>query len=141
MYTMEIDGRIIEASVERSSGPTREHKQLDRGTLEAVKACRGVPTTVNGTTVRTSGRVEYLWKLDKICMGLDLAPATNASSETEVVLCDVRWERYDYDRSNHVDYFFYWLSDRDGQEFLGCIFDHIKDRIARNEPELSVFFS
>ena len=79
-------------------------------------------------------------RLDKICMGLDLAPATNASSETEVVLCDVRWERYDYDRSNHVDYFFYWLSDRDGQEFLGCIFDHIKDRIARNEPELSVFF-
>lgn len=63
MYTMEIDGRIIEASVERSSGPTREHKQLDRGTLEAVKACRGVPTTVNGTAVRTSGRVEYLWKL------------------------------------------------------------------------------
>lgn len=79
-------------------------------------------------------------RLDRICVGLDLAPATNASSETEVVLCDVLWERYDYDRSNHVDYFFYWLSDRDGQEFLVSIFDHIKDRIARNEPELCVFF-
>ncbi len=78
--------------------------------------------------------------LDKICKGLDIAPATNASSETEVVLCDVLWERYDYDRSNQIDYFFYWLSDRDGQEFLGYIFDQIKDRIAHNELELCIFF-
>ncbi len=78
--------------------------------------------------------------LDKICKGLDLAPASCASSETEVILCDVRWERYEYDRSNHVDYFFYWLSDRDGQEFLGYIFDQIKNQIARSELELCIFF-
>ena len=63
IYTMEIDGRITEASVERSSGPTREHKQLDRATLEAVKACKGRPGMVDGKPERLSGRVEYVWKL------------------------------------------------------------------------------
>jgi len=79
-------------------------------------------------------------ELDKACKGLGLAPASYTSSETEVVLCEVLWERYDYDRSNHIDYFFYWLSDRDGQEFLGYIFDEIKNRIARNELGFCVFF-
>lgn len=65
MCTMEIDGRITDAMVERSSNPSREHKQLDRATLEAVKACRGVPTIENGVAVRTSGRVEYIWTAPK----------------------------------------------------------------------------
>ena len=63
IYTMEIDGRITEASVEKSSGPTREHKQLDRATLEAVRACKGRPGMVDGKPERLSGRVEYVWKL------------------------------------------------------------------------------
>lgn len=63
IYAMEIDGRITEASVEKSSGPTREHKQLDRATLDAVRACKGRPGTVDGKPERLSGRVEYVWKL------------------------------------------------------------------------------
>ena len=63
IYTMETDGRITEASVEKSSGPTREHKQLDRATLEAVKNCRGRPGMVDGKPEKLSGRVEYVWKL------------------------------------------------------------------------------
>jgi protein TonB len=63
LYTMDVDGRITEASVEKSSGPTREHKQLDRATLEAVKACKGRPGMVDGKPERLSGRVEYVWKL------------------------------------------------------------------------------
>jgi len=63
IYTMDVDGRITEASVEKSSGPTREHKQLDRATLEAVKACKGRPGMVDGKPERLSGRVEYVWKL------------------------------------------------------------------------------
>ena len=56
IYTMEVDGRITDAMVERSSGRTREHKQLDRATLEAVKACKGIPTTVNGTDLLPTSR-------------------------------------------------------------------------------------
>lgn len=63
VYTMDVDGRITDASVEKSSGPTREHKQLDRATLEAVKACKGRPGMVDGKPERLSGRVEYVWKL------------------------------------------------------------------------------
>ena len=63
VYTMDVDGRITEASVEKSSGPTREHKQLDRATRDAVLACRGRPGMVDGKPERLSGRVEYVWKL------------------------------------------------------------------------------
>lgn len=62
-YTMEADGVISEATIEQSSGPTREHKQLDRATLEAVKACRGQPGTVDGKPQRLLGKVEYVWQL------------------------------------------------------------------------------
>jgi len=62
-FTMDVDGRISDANVERSSGPSREHKLLDRATMEAVKACKGRPGTVDGKAERLAGRVEYVWKL------------------------------------------------------------------------------
>lgn len=64
IYTMDTSGVIGEASVERSSGPTREHKQLDRAALEAVKACKGTPGTLDGKPEKLSGRITYDWKLD-----------------------------------------------------------------------------
>ena len=45
------------------SGMSREHKMLDRMTLEAVQACRGTPGTVDGKPEKLSGRIEYVWKL------------------------------------------------------------------------------
>jgi protein TonB len=54
---------IAEATVERSAGPTREHKMLDRLTLEAVRACKGTPGTLNGKPERLTSRVTYEWKL------------------------------------------------------------------------------
>lgn len=63
MYTMETDGRISEAFIDKSSGPTPEHKQLDRATLEAVKACKGSPGLLNGQPQRLSGKVDYVWKI------------------------------------------------------------------------------
>lgn len=62
-YTMEVDGRITDARVERSSGPTREHRMLDNLTLAAVKACKGRAGTIDGQPQRLTGRVEYVWKL------------------------------------------------------------------------------
>lgn len=65
VYTMDIDGRIADARIERSSGPTREHRMLDRLTLAAVKACRGRPGTIDGKPQRETGRAEYLWKMNE----------------------------------------------------------------------------
>jgi len=63
VYTMDTSGSISEARVEKSSGMSREHKMLDRMTLEAVQACKGTPGTVEGKPEKLSGRIEYVWKL------------------------------------------------------------------------------
>ncbi len=62
-FIMNTNGSIAEAYIEKSSGPTREHKQLDRLTLDAVKACQGQPGSIDGKPERLSGKVEYVWKL------------------------------------------------------------------------------
>lgn len=63
VYTMDTSGAISEARVEKSSGMSREHKMLDRMTLDAVQACKGTPGTVDGKPEKLSGRIEYVWKL------------------------------------------------------------------------------
>ncbi len=81
-------------------------------------------------------------ELDSICNGLDLAPSSKESLESEVLFIDdVTWEnQFDYDRSNQIDYFFYWLSDRDGQEFFIRVFEEIKFQMSNNDSELCIFF-
>lgn len=63
-FTMEADGHISEAHVEQSAGPSREHKLLDRATVDAVLACKGRPGTVDGRPERLTSRVRYRWTLD-----------------------------------------------------------------------------
>lgn len=63
VYTMDTNGVIGEATVEKSAGPTREHKMLDRLTVEAVKACKGTPGTLDGKAEKLTSRVTYVWKL------------------------------------------------------------------------------
>ncbi len=63
VYTMDTNGVINEATVEKSAGPTREHKMLDRLTLEAVKACKGTPGTLDGKPEKLTARVSYVWKI------------------------------------------------------------------------------
>jgi protein TonB len=62
-YTMDTTGTISEARVEKSSGMSREHKMLDRMTLDAVQGCKGTPGTVDGKPEKLTGRIEYVWKL------------------------------------------------------------------------------
>lgn len=63
VYTMDTTGQISEATVERSSGPTREHKMLDRLALDAVKACKGTPGTVDGKPEKLTSRITYVWRI------------------------------------------------------------------------------
>jgi periplasmic protein TonB len=63
-YTMDTNGTIVEATVQKSAGGSREHKALDRATVEAVMGCKGRPGTVDGKPEKLQGRVEYVWKLD-----------------------------------------------------------------------------
>ena len=63
VYTMDTSGNISEAKIEKSAGPSREHKTLDRLTLEAVTACKGKPGLLDGKPEKLTSRVTYNWKL------------------------------------------------------------------------------
>ncbi len=64
VYTMDTSGTITDPQVQKSSGPSREHKALDRATVEAVQACKGKAGTVDGKPEKLQGSVTYVWKLD-----------------------------------------------------------------------------
>lgn len=63
LYTMDTTGQIAEATVERSAGPTREHKMLDRLALEAVRACKGTPGSLDGKPEKLTSRITYVWRI------------------------------------------------------------------------------
>jgi periplasmic protein TonB len=62
-YTMDTSGAISEATRREVQRRTREHKMLDRMTLEAVQGCKGSPGTLDGKPEKLTGRIEYVWKL------------------------------------------------------------------------------
>lgn len=63
VFTMDTTGQIAEATVEKSAGPTREHKILDRLALEAVRACKGTPGTLDGKPEKLTSRITYVWRI------------------------------------------------------------------------------
>lgn len=63
LFTMDTTGQISEATVEKSSGPSREHKMLDRLALEAVRACKGTPGTLDGKPEKLTSRITYVWRI------------------------------------------------------------------------------
>jgi protein TonB len=62
-YTMDTTGTISDAKIERPSGMSREHRELDRAALEAVLACKGTPGSVGGKPEKLNGTITYVWKL------------------------------------------------------------------------------
>jgi protein TonB len=64
-FTVDGTGKMIKADVEKSSGPTREHRLLDRTAVEALSQCRFKPgTDDHGRPVGAFSIVEYVWKLE-----------------------------------------------------------------------------
>jgi periplasmic protein TonB len=62
---VDLSGRVTQSRIERSSGPSREHKQLDQAALQAITAsCRFKPGTVDGKPEPLWTQVQYVWKLD-----------------------------------------------------------------------------
>jgi len=63
-FLIDVDGRVLEARVEKASGATREHRLLDNAAISALSRCRFKAGTVDGKPERAWGRVDYAWKLD-----------------------------------------------------------------------------
>jgi protein TonB len=62
--TVGIDGKATATEIAKSSGPSREHKLLDRAAEAAIKnTCKFKPGTVDGKPEPLTTFVEYDWKL------------------------------------------------------------------------------
>jgi protein TonB len=60
-----VDGRATATEIVRSSGPSREHKLLDRTAESAIKnTCKFKPGTVDGKPEALTTFVDYVWKLE-----------------------------------------------------------------------------
>ncbi len=64
-FTVDAQGKVSSAQVQKSSGSSREHRLLDRAAVDALSQCRFKPGVdeqgkpVGGTTL-----VDYVWQLD-----------------------------------------------------------------------------
>jgi len=64
-FTVDAQGHVSKAEIERSAGATREHKLLDRTAVDALSKCRFKPgTDENGNATGGFAVVDYVWKLD-----------------------------------------------------------------------------
>jgi protein TonB len=59
-FLIDVDGRVLDSKVERSSGSRR----LDEAARAGLSRCRFKPATLNGRPERTWGRIDYVWKLE-----------------------------------------------------------------------------
>jgi len=59
-FLIDVDGKVLDSKVERSSGSRR----LDEAARAGLGLCRFRPATVNGKPERSWGRIEYVWKLE-----------------------------------------------------------------------------
>jgi protein TonB len=64
-FTVGADGRMTASEVVKSSGSSREHKQMDRVALAKLSECRFTAGTDEfGKPVGATFEVEYVWKLE-----------------------------------------------------------------------------
>jgi protein TonB len=64
-FTIDANGRVVKAEVERPAGATREHRLLDRAAVDALSQCRFRPgTDENGRAVGAYSVVDYVWRLE-----------------------------------------------------------------------------
>ena len=63
-FSIDASGAVSRADIERASGPSREHRLLDRAAVEALSACKFQPgTDEDGKPTGAYATVEYVWKL------------------------------------------------------------------------------
>jgi periplasmic protein TonB len=60
LFLIDLDGKVVESRVERSSG----YRRLDEAARAGLALCKFRPATVNGQPVREWSRLDFVWNLD-----------------------------------------------------------------------------
>jgi protein TonB len=64
-FTVDASGHIASAQILQSSGPTREHRLLDKAAAEALAQCPVTPGTDDmGRPVGATTDVDYVWRIE-----------------------------------------------------------------------------
>jgi protein TonB len=64
-FTVDANGKVTNAEVIGTSGPTREHRMLDKAAAAALSLCPFTPgIDATGKAVGMTVPVEYVWKLE-----------------------------------------------------------------------------
>jgi protein TonB len=64
-FTVDATGKVSKAEIEKSAGPSREHRLLDRTAVDALSKCPFKPGTDEaGQPVGATTVVEYVWKTE-----------------------------------------------------------------------------
>lgn len=59
-FLIDVDGRVLESRVDRSSG----YRRLDDAARNGLSLCQFKPATVDGRPEKTWSRIEYEWKIE-----------------------------------------------------------------------------
>jgi periplasmic protein TonB len=59
-FLIDVNGRVLETKVERSSGSRR----LDEAARAGLALCKFKPATVDGKPERTWSQIDYVWKIE-----------------------------------------------------------------------------
>ncbi len=64
-FTVDASGVVSKAEIERSAGPSREHRLLDRAAVDTLGKCRFKPGIDDkGKPVGSTAVVDYVWKTE-----------------------------------------------------------------------------
>jgi protein TonB len=59
-FLIDVDGKVLESKVERSSG----HRRLDEAARAGLGICKFRPATADGRPERAWARIQYDWRLE-----------------------------------------------------------------------------
>jgi protein TonB len=59
-FLIDLNGRVLESKVERSSG----YRRLDDAARQGLELCKFKPGTLDGRPTRSWARMEYVWSLE-----------------------------------------------------------------------------
>jgi len=80
LFGVDASGHVVRSAIERSAGPTPEHRSLDQAALEALASCPfAAATDGEGRPIAGNVEVTYAWDIHPPAPGAAVGPAPRAA--------------------------------------------------------------